>query len=98
LVLFRYVAAAYEPIPRCRQSLAIRSQLDQLQGVTSRAFDAAGNQSAVLTSVRVQPIARPKSSPKQIPHWAWQLLRWQQSGQQGTRPKTPTSLPSWYAA
>jgi hypothetical protein len=33
--------------------LAIRSQLDQLQGVTSRAFDAAGNQSAVLTSVSV---------------------------------------------
>ena len=58
---------------------------------TVRAFDAAGNQSAVLTSVSVLPVARPKSSPKQIPRWAWQLLRWQLSGQQGARPKTPTS-------
>jgi hypothetical protein len=65
---------------------------------TVRAFDAAGNQSAVLTSVSVLPVARPKSSPKQIPRSAWQLLRWQLSGQQGARPKTPTSQPSWYAA
>jgi hypothetical protein len=64
---------------------------------TVRAFDAAGNQSAVLASVTVERVKRPKGLP-QIPHWAWKLLAWQEHGQPGTRPKTPAPLPHWYPA
>ena len=65
---------------------------------TVRAFDAAGSQSAVLTSVTVTRAKRPTAVPKRIPQWAWQLLAWQAGGEHGTRPKTPAALPHSYAS
>jgi hypothetical protein len=62
-----------------------------------RALDAAGNQSAVLAAVTVRPVGRPTSLPGRIPQWAWQLLAWQETGDDGARPKAPAKLPQWYA-
>ena len=64
---------------------------------TLRAFDAAGNESAVLASVTVERLARPATSPKEIPRWAWQLLSWQEH-EHGKEPAHPKPLPDWYAA
>ena len=64
---------------------------------TVRAFDTAGNQSAVLSAVDVAPVTRPKTAPTRIPRWAWRLLRWQEQGGHSPRPKTPNTLPAWYA-
>jgi hypothetical protein len=64
---------------------------------TVRALDAAGNQSAVLAAVTVRPLGRPTSLPGRIPQWAWQFLAWQETGDDGARPKTPAKLPQWYA-
>jgi hypothetical protein len=65
---------------------------------TVRAFDAAGNQSAVITSVTIVRTKRPKDGPRRIPRWSWQLLAWQQHDRHGARPKTPAKLPAWYSA
>ena len=45
------------------------------------------------------PPARPSGIPRRIPHWAWDLRRWQLTpkAQRGPRPEsTPPRLPSWY--
>jgi hypothetical protein len=62
-----------------------------------RAFDAAGNQSERSGSVTVTRVPRPKSAPKRIPRWAWQLLAWQKH-HTGPKPATPKPLPHWYGA
>jgi hypothetical protein len=65
---------------------------------TVRAFDAAGNESAVITSVTIVRTKRPQDLPRRIPRWGWQLLAWQQHDRHGARPKTPARLPVWYRA
>lgn len=64
---------------------------------TVSAFDAAGNQSGMSTSVTARPTPYPKNAPKNVPSWTWQLFAWQ-SQHKGTRPTTPKHLPAWYAA
>jgi hypothetical protein len=66
--------------------------------ITVRAVDAAGNRSADLATVTVTRNARPKSAPRRIPRWAWELLAWQQHGAKGRRPAAPKRLPAWYPA
>jgi hypothetical protein len=65
---------------------------------TVRAFDAAGNQSEAAGSVVVRPTPYPKGVPRNVPAWAWKILKWQQHGSKGLRPKAPKPLPHWYAA
>ncbi len=61
-----------------------------------RARDAAGNASVGSAPVVVRPTPRPASVPPEIPNWAFQLVAWQQAGQQGKRPAAPLRVPSWY--
>jgi hypothetical protein len=65
---------------------------------TVSAFDAAGNQSSPSGSVTARPRPYPKSAPKNVPRWTWQLLAWQLH-HKGARPKAaPKHVPAWYAA
>jgi hypothetical protein len=65
---------------------------------TVRAVDTSGNTGAPSAPVTVAPAPRPQGAPRVVPAWALRLLAWQQRGKQGARPKTPSPLPSWYAA
>ncbi len=60
------------------------------------ATDAAGKVSEPSKPVVVLPTGRPAKLPKALPHWAFALFDWQQSGKTGPRPKAPKILPAWY--
>jgi hypothetical protein len=60
------------------------------------ALDAAGNASAPSAPVVVLPAPHPSALPRPLPHWAWQLLDWQQHGRSGARPHAPAPPPAWY--
>lgn len=61
-----------------------------------RALDAAGNLSAPSEPLVVLPSRRPRSVPRAVPGWAWQVFTWQQNGSIGPRPAAPSPLPAWY--
>jgi hypothetical protein len=60
------------------------------------ATDAAGRVSEASKPLVVLPSKRPPKLPKAIPHWAFALFIWQQSGKIGRRPPAPKILPAWY--
>ena len=62
-------------------------------------LDPAGNVGAASRSVVATPVARPKTAPHAIPHWAFKLLAWEIRApkRRGPRPQTPSPLPGWYA-
>lgn len=62
-----------------------------------RAYDAAGNAGPLSSPVAVVAVPRPKGVPNAIPAWAPRLLGWERAGRHGTRPKTPRTLPTWFA-
>jgi hypothetical protein len=60
------------------------------------ATDAAGKTSEASKPLVVLPSKRPSKLPKIIPHWAFELFDWQQSGKTGPRPAAPKIAPAWY--
>lgn len=74
------------------RGFALHGQTD----VMVKAVDVAGNVSAASQPIVVVPTARPTSIPKSVPTWAYKLLAWQHT-HAGSRPRTPSPLPAWYA-
>ena len=60
------------------------------------AVDTAGNVSSPSSALVVLKRQRPYGVPKAIPHWAWALVDWQQSGRTGKRPSAPRPIPAWF--
>jgi len=63
--------------------------------------DSSGQAGAASITIVVGWKKRPASAPRQLPHWAWTLLAWQQkaSSHRGVRPKAaPAKLPAWWWA
>ncbi|HEX5450682.1 MAG TPA: fibronectin type III domain-containing protein [Gaiellaceae bacterium] len=86
-------------LPATATSVSVRTFLPHGTSVfTVVAVDTAGNLSATVGSVTVQPSPRPKTAPKRIPRWAWQVFVWQQHDRSGARPAAPRRLPRWYWA
>ena len=42
------------------------------------------------------PAPRPASLPEAIPHWAWDVLHWQQQERPERPAAAPKKLPRWY--
>lgn len=92
--------AAILSVPGATTAATVRTfQPHGQSAFTVSAFDAAGNRSAVSSSVLARPAPYPKGVPKNVPGWSWKLLSWQQHGQKGARPAAaPKHVPAWYAA
>ncbi len=60
------------------------------------ATDAAGKTSEPSNPLVLVPSKRPAKLPKALPHWAFDLFAWQQSGKAGPRPAAPKIPPDWY--
>jgi hypothetical protein len=60
------------------------------------ALDPAGNASRPSQPLVVVPTPQPRSLPRPLPAWAWQLLAWQRH-RRATRPASaPRAVPGWY--
>jgi hypothetical protein len=93
----------YRGLTQITQSTLTRATVSNIPTNTTSAFsvravDTSGNVGAPSPTVSVAPTRRPAGVPRVAPAWAYRLLAWQTSGSQSGRPKTPSPLPSWYAA